>query len=167
MTILAIALGSRQAGTRKENMITGSDDSRTMTGDRGEAQANIDIETPIHATESMEKVRRAITNLFPDARFEEEVEDGAGLVRADSWTIGTLKERLAVQQIRDSARSVLLKGIRPGHLYFTVSKQAAYAGKVSFGNDGPLGDIVVIIRTETPEAVVDELTDRTEGADGA
>jgi predicted RNA binding protein with dsRBD fold (UPF0201 family) len=122
-------------------------------------EVQIDIETDIHPTESLPKLKKAITNLFPDARFDE-TEDG--MVRATSKVIGTLKEKLGQQQIRDAARAVLLKGTRPGHLYFVVSKQAAFAGKVSFNRDGPLGDIVVIIRTDRPEAIVDLLTDKKE-----
>jgi hypothetical protein len=117
----------------------------------------IDIETTVHPTESVEKIQRAISNLFPDTVFYEP-QDGRlwGTARA----IGKLKERLAAQAIRDASRKVLLNGIRPGHLFFALSKQVAYVGRVNFSDDGPLGDIIVIVRTEQPGLLVDYLTDK-------
>lgn len=125
-------------------------------------EVQIDIETEARPTESIQKLKKAITNLFPDARFEGS-EDG--VIRATSKDIGTLKEKMLHQQIRDAARKVLLKGTRSGRLHFVVSKQAAFAGKVNFSRDGPLGDIVVTVRTEGPEAMVDLLTYKKEKKD--
>jgi len=117
--------------------------------------SHIDIETDIHPTESQEKVRTAVTNLFPDATFE---KDAVRVMKATAKGIETMKERIANQQIRDSARRVLVKGVRKDHLFFILSKQAAYAGRVSFSNDGPLGDLVIIVRTDEAEEVVEYLT---------
>jgi predicted RNA binding protein with dsRBD fold (UPF0201 family) len=119
----------------------------------------VDLETEVHPTESVEKVRRALTNLFPDAVFED-VHDG--LLRATATSLDKLKERFASQAIRDASRRVLLRGIRPGHIYFSLAKQPAFVNRVNFGEDGPLGDIYVIIRTEDPEAVVGNLTEKHE-----
>jgi hypothetical protein len=117
----------------------------------------IDIETQVHPTESLEKVQRAIRNIFPDAVFEV-LQDG--LLRGTSASVDRLKERLAAQAIRDASRKILMRCIRPGHIVFSLSKQAAYAERVNFSEDGPLGDIVVIVRTEQPGLFVDGLTDK-------
>jgi predicted RNA binding protein with dsRBD fold (UPF0201 family) len=123
----------------------------------------IDVETDIHPTESKKKVKAAIRNLFPDTVFE---GTGVRVIRGTSKSLDTLKERISAQKIRDSARSVLLKGVRPGHLYFVVAKQAAFAKRVSFGEDGPLGDIVIIVRTKDPDTVVELLTEKEERRKG-
>lgn len=123
--------------------------------DLGDIQ--VDIETDMHPTESKKRIEQAVRNLFPDAVFEKEA---VRVLRATAKGIGHLKERIARQQIRDSARKVLLKGIRDGHLFFSVSKQAAFAGRVNFSRDGPLGDLIVIIRTDDPQGVVDFLSEK-------
>ena len=117
--------------------------------------SQIDIETDIHPTESKNKIRTAITNMFPDANFE---KDAVRILRATAKGLDTIKERIANQQIRASARKLLLKGVREDHLLFILSKQAAFAGRVSFSNDGPLGDLVVIVRTDEAEEVVEYIT---------
>jgi predicted RNA binding protein with dsRBD fold (UPF0201 family) len=119
----------------------------------------IDIETDIHPTESGEKVRDAIKNLFPDTVFE---EPGVRVLRGTAKSLRRFKERLSAQKIRDSARKVLLRGVRKGHLYFMVAKQAAFASRISFDDDGPLGDLLIIVRTGDPEGVVDLLTEKEE-----
>jgi uncharacterized protein len=119
----------------------------------------IDLETEVHPTESIEKVQRAISNLFPDVVFEK-VQDS--LLRGTAKSLDIFKERLGAQAIRDASRRVLLRGMRPGHIYFSLAKQAAFVNRVNFGLDGPMGDITVIIRTENPEALVDKLTDKHE-----
>ncbi len=119
----------------------------------------IDLEAEVHPTESVEKVQRAISNLFPDVVFEE-VQDG--LLRGTAKNLDVFKQRLGAQAIRDASRRILRRGLRPGHISFSLAKQAAFVNRVNFGVDGPLGDINVIVRTETPEAVVDDLAERHE-----
>ena len=122
-----------------------------------DGEVQIVIETTLHLTESAEKVKRAISNIFPDAVFQAHKD---GILRGTSHDLSKLKERLAAQAIRDASRRVLLRGIRPGHIYVMISKQAAFVNRVNFSEDGPLGDITVIIRTEQPETVVDHLTEK-------
>jgi len=119
----------------------------------------IDLEAPVRPTEGLDKVKTAIKNIFPDAVFEK-VEDE--VLRATANSLDKFKERLAAQAIRDASRRVLLRGIRPGHIYFTLAKQPAFVNRVNFGEDGPLGDIVVIIRTDDPEPLVNFLTEKHE-----
>lgn len=122
-------------------------------------EVQVDIETDVHPTESIEKVKRAVTNIFPDTVFKDQI---GNRLKGSSTSLEPLKEKLAGQQIRAAARGILLKGCRQEHLHlhFQMSKQAAYAGKVSFSKGGPLGDILVIVRMKDPEEMVDHLTSR-------
>jgi len=117
--------------------------------------SQIDIETDIHPTESKEKIRTAVTNLFPDVIFE---KDAVRVLRATAKGLDKIKERIANQQIRNSARKVLEKGVRKDHLFFILSKQAAFAGRVNFSDDGPSGNMVVIVRTDEADEVLEYLT---------
>lgn len=109
-------------------------------------------------TEDREKVRRALLNLFPDAQLE---DSSTGLV-ARSGSGEALREIILNQHIRDTARSVMLRGTRGNIIAFTLNKQAAFMGKVSFV-EGPvaLGGIEVSIEDDDIKGVIDHLAEST------
>lgn len=109
-------------------------------------------------TEDREKVRQAILNLFPDASVE---DAGTDLV-ARSESGEPLREAILNQHIRDTARSVMLRGVRGNATRFTLNKQAAFMGKVSF-LEGPtaLGGIEVSVEDDDIESVIDHLAEST------
>ena len=117
----------------------------------------IRVRAPCHGTESLAKVKIAILNLFPDASFTREDDE----VEADAPTFRTLREKIRTQKIRDAARGALRQGVDGDSLRFTLNKQAAYAGRVSFAANSPLGDLEVVIQGEDPEAIIDELAEST------
>jgi predicted RNA binding protein with dsRBD fold (UPF0201 family) len=108
-------------------------------------------------TESLAKVKVAVLNLFPDAEFSREDDE----VEAESASFDTLRAKVHAQKIRDSARGALLHGVEGGLLRFTLSKQAAYAGRASFAANSPLGDLEVEIDGGDPEAIVDAIAEST------
>ncbi len=114
------------------------------------------METPLRPTESPEKVRRAVLNLFPKTLLEE----GESLRgRVDS--LDRFAELLRKQHIRDSSREVLLGSIRGRRLVFHLNKQAAFAGRVSFSAYAPLGDIRVTVVSDDLPGLVRELAPPT------
>jgi predicted RNA binding protein with dsRBD fold (UPF0201 family) len=117
----------------------------------------IQIRAPCRGTESVAKVKVAILNLFPDAVFSREDDE----VEAESSSVARLRERIHAQKIRDSARGPLLRGVAGSRIRFTLNKQAAYAGRVSFAADSPLGDLEVEIEDDDPEALVDAIAEST------
>ena len=108
-------------------------------------------------TESLPRVKIAIVNLFPDARFVREDD----VVEAESASLDALRERIRGQKIRDAARGALFAGIDVSRLRFTLNKQAAYAGKVSFAAGSPLGDLDVEVEDGDPERIIDALAEST------
>jgi len=117
----------------------------------------IRVRTPCRGTESLAKVELAIVNLFPDASFSREDDE----VEATASTFHTLREKIRNQKIRDSARSVLRQGVDGDLVRFSLNKQAAYAGRVSFAANSPLGDLEVVIQGGDPDIVIDELAEST------
>ena len=117
----------------------------------------IRLRAPCRGTESLAKVKVAILNLFPDATFSREGDELEG----ESSSVERLRERIHAQKIRDSARGPLLHGIEGSRIRVTLNKQAAYAGRVSFSADSPLGDIEVLIEAEDPEALIDIIAEST------
>ena len=68
--------------------------------------ARILIRTTCKPTESLGKVKIAVLNLFPDARFTREEDT----VEAEASSLDRLGERIRNQKIRDAARAVLRAG---------------------------------------------------------
>jgi predicted RNA binding protein with dsRBD fold (UPF0201 family) len=62
-----------------------------------------------HPTEDREKVGQAILNLFPDASIE---DAGESLVARTRGRGKRSREAILNQHIRDTARSVMLRGVR-------------------------------------------------------
>lgn len=114
--------------------------------------------TPCYPTEDREKVRQALLNIFPEA----EIEEGASTFIARTASGDRLREMIIDNHIRDSARSVMLRGMRDGSTRFVLNKQVALVGKVSFLDDKvALGGIEVIIEDADIEKTIDILAEST------
>jgi predicted RNA binding protein with dsRBD fold (UPF0201 family) len=118
---------------------------------------NVRISTRCYPTEDRDKVLRAVANLFPDC-----VLSGDELLQGESSSLEEFAELLSRQRIRDSARSVLRRGLRGDSTSFRVNKQVASVGKVSFSEEShPLGDIDVTISDENIMSVIDMIAPNT------
>ena len=118
----------------------------------------VNIYARVHPTESEEKIKRAITSIFPDAVFH---RSGSTLFAA-SRSVARLGEILREQRIRDSARAQMFAGMRHSHVEFKLNKQAACVGRVSFSVENePLGPIEVVVVAEDIRAVVDAIAPDT------
>jgi predicted RNA binding protein with dsRBD fold (UPF0201 family) len=100
----------------------------------------------MHPTEIEEKVRKAITNLFP---VELQIRDfgtpqlyGEGNLES----LRMLHRRLGDERILDTARHILITGISGNTTQFRLNKQVAFAGKLNFpAGEESLGSIYVEI----------------------
>ncbi len=118
----------------------------------------IEIRTKVYPTEDVEKVRRAILNLFPDVEIEVMGEELVG--RAQD--IENFAKLLREQRIRDSARAVLLGNLYENEVAFEVSKQAAYVGRVNFSvGNVALGSIRIKIRGENLRELIERIAPNT------
>jgi len=133
------------------------------------------VETVVHPTEDLEKVRLAILNLFPGVSIEVLSHGdmkklvGEGPVE----TLETFRQKLRSQRILDAAREVLSGGanIDGKMVVFKVDKQVATVGRVNLveeDNTASLGAIVVSIsNVQSVEEFLDWLVPRTTGTKGA
>ena len=124
------------------------------------------ITAPVFATELEERVRKAVSGLFPDAQIEARKDPGTRQgsdLRATSTDIETFATKLRDQKIRDTARGVLRDSVVGNDISFYLGKQAAFAGKVNLTEgDSLLCDIRGTIRCDDPGAVIDWLTSKEE-----
>lgn len=115
------------------------------------------VSVPVRPTEDVNKVRRALLNVFPDLRIDAS-EDA---LRGTTESLDRLRELIRKLRIRDTARRVLLRGREGDRTRFDLSKQAAFSGRVSFAADSPLGDIAVEIESDRLEDVIDFVAEST------
>lgn len=119
------------------------------------------VEVEVKPTEDKEKVEAAVKKIFPTLELSQNENSLVGKsVRAES--LDRLHQLLRGQAIRDSARSVMLRGRRGNLVQFMLNKQVAFVGKVSFtGGESPLGPIVVTLEASDIERLIDYLAPRT------
>jgi predicted RNA binding protein with dsRBD fold (UPF0201 family) len=110
--------------------------------------ADVAVRVPVQPTEVEDRVRRAVSELFPDADFER--RDGE--LVAETHSIEGFAGKLREQRILDTARGALLSGREGSEIRFRLKKQAAFEGVVNFavGSDAELGDIEVRIVVREP-----------------
>jgi predicted RNA binding protein with dsRBD fold (UPF0201 family) len=123
---------------------------------------DVQVTAPVMDTEVTDRVRDAITNLFPEAT----VEERHGELLATAHSMDHFSELLHRQAILDTARGAFFDGQEGTTFAFGLKKQAAFRGVVNFavGNPGELGDIHVRVRVKEPavEAFVDHIAPPTE-----
>jgi hypothetical protein len=125
------------------------------------------IEAEINPTESEDKVKRAIENIFGNVETKvQPIYKGARLT-AESKSLESLTKLhnlLRRERIRDATRKILYEGLDGKTINFCLNKQVAFAGHVSFSNEiaeSPLGPIKVKIKCENPRELIDWLAPKT------
>lgn len=116
------------------------------------------IETTVWPTEDSAKVKAAVLNIFPDARFAE----SQGMLSAESESLEKLREMLRNQRIRDSAGRILREARSGSTIRFSLNKEAAFVGRVNFAPPSPMGPIDVFIEGEDIDRLVGFLIGKSE-----
>lgn len=109
----------------------------------------------VNPTEDLEKVTRALSNVFDYEDLIIGVDQVT--VTGEISCLHMLKESLEARKIRETARRILMKGTKENRIYFKLSKQAAFAGKVNLLTDelSALGEIDVVVKCENTEKFTD------------
>ena len=126
-----------------------------------EAMRTIEVTicSSVRPTERVEKVVSAIENIFPGLIMDIRADRIEAYNGPDS--LKTLHELLRKQEILDTARSVMLRGLVGNTIQFQLNKQAALMGFVSFPpEEEPLGSLHVQITGG--ERVINWLAPETE-----
>lgn len=128
----------------------------------------IRVEVEVRPTEDLEKVKKALLNVFEPGKIEVvERDKGYKLLVGESSSYRSLvkvHELIRRERIMDAARKMLRKGVIGNMLVFKVNKQAAYQGRLSFvdtDSESPMGAITFIIEANNPYEIIDWLAPRT------
>jgi len=121
----------------------------------------------VNLTESEEKVRTAVANLFAGLPLVVNSSHNGSVLEAKAKGQEALikfRNLLRNDRIRDAARRGLLTSTKNGAVVFCLNKQVAFAGHISFSEEtaeSPLGPIKVTIKCDDPRKLVDWLAPRT------
>ena len=132
------------------------------------AEITVEAQTIVNLTESEEKVRAAICNIFGNVSFTIQTEGKqSNLIAQAKGKDSLMKLRTLLRQdrIRDASRKALLHSIRGETISFCLNKQVAAAGHISFSQqtaESPLGPIQITITTENPRQLVEWLAEKTD-----
>ena len=130
-------------------------------------EVTVYIEAEINPTESEEKVKRAVENMFGNIQAKIQPVHKGAMLTAEAKGIDALTKLynlLRRERIRDAARGALFDGLSGKTISFCLNKQVAYAGHVSFSKEvaeSPLGPIKVRIECEDPKKLIDWLAPKT------
>ena len=124
----------------------------------------VNVEVEVNPTEDLEKVKKAVENIFGTLTFKVKTRTWGQLLIAKTKGpegLTKLKDILARERIRAAARKVLRGGTDENSVTFYLNKQVAYAGHISFSQktaESPLGPITVQISCSNPQEVIEWLT---------
>jgi predicted RNA binding protein with dsRBD fold (UPF0201 family) len=130
-------------------------------------EVTVHVEVEVNPTESEEKVKRAIENIFGNISTRTQPACKGVLLSAEAKGLEALTKLynlLRRERIRDAARGVLFEGLTGKTISFCLNKQVAYVGHVSFSKElaeSPLGPIKVRIECEDPKKLIDWLAPKT------
>jgi len=130
-------------------------------------EINVYVEVEINPTESEEKVKRAVENIFGNIPIQIKTLPRGNLLAAEAKGLGALTKLynlLRRERIRNAARGALFEGLSGNTISFHLNKQVAYAGHVSFSKavaESPLRPIKVQIKCENPRQLIDWLAPKT------
>jgi predicted RNA binding protein with dsRBD fold (UPF0201 family) len=130
-------------------------------------EITVRVETEISPTESEEKVKSAVVNIFGNVSMETKPSYNGSVLRAEAkgqQALVKLRDLLRAERIRGAARKAFFGGIRGNTIGFCLNKQVAFAGHVSFSEEvaeSPLGPLRVTVECENPRELVDWLAPRT------
>jgi predicted RNA binding protein with dsRBD fold (UPF0201 family) len=130
-------------------------------------EVSVFVEVKINPTESTDKVKKAIENIFGIVRVKVQSTYNADLLMAEArglQALTKLHNLLRIERIRDAARRVFFEGLDEKTITFCLNKQVAFAGHISFSKEvaeSPLGPIKVKIKCDNPRELVDWLVQKT------
>ncbi|GAY26623.1 hypothetical protein ATG_18270 [Desulfurococcaceae archaeon AG1] len=125
------------------------------------------VEAEVRPTEDLEKVRKAILNIFNIEDFRVVDAGEYRVLVGESGSITSLlklRELIVRGKIADTARRIIAKNSTERYVSFKINKQAAFAGKLSFVEDdreSSLGPINVFIEARDSKELIDWLAPNT------
>ena len=126
-------------------------------------EITVHVEADVNPTESEEKVKAAVANMFGELSLQVKPEGVGSLLTGEARSqrvLENFRQALRRDQVRSATRKLLRTTARGNCISFCLNKQVAYAGHVSFSEETgecPLGPIRIVIETDYPRELIDWL----------
>ena len=123
-------------------------------------KSTIQIFCEINPSEDPEKVRTAISNIFPEIELEVSDFDISGKTN-NIEILSQVTKSIHEKNTKNSYQRILRKNNDGDSTWFYLNKQAAFVNTVALcseANESSLGPIKVILRSNDVEQLIDSIT---------
>ena len=120
-------------------------------------KCKVEIICPVNLSEDLDKIKQAISNIFPDLTIKNEIFS----IKAQSNELKSLEkisETIASSQSQKIYTRNLENNLEGDSTWFFLNKQAAFVGIVAIcdeAEESPLGPIKVTLTSSNIDAVID------------
>ena len=118
----------------------------------------------INASEDMEKVRTAVSNILTD--MDEKITGDSLVVNSSNYgSLTKIYETMRSRRTKSAYRKHLMRNMAKDSTWFYLNKQAAFANVIALcdeADESPLGPIKVVLHSKNIEDVIDWLVSDAE-----
>ena len=118
----------------------------------------------INASEDMEKVRTAVSNILTD--MDEKITGDSLVVNSSNYeSLTKIYETMRSRRTKSAYRRHLMRNMAKDSTWFYLNKQAAFANVIALcdeADESPLGPIKVVLYSKNIEDVIDWLVSDAE-----
>ena len=118
----------------------------------------------INASEDMEKVRTAVSNILTD--MDEKITGDSLVVNSSNYgSLTKIYETMRSRRTKSAYRRHLMRNMTNDSTWFYLNKQAAFANVIALcdeADESPLGPIKVVLHSKNIEDVIDWLVSDAE-----
>ena len=118
----------------------------------------------INASEDMEKVRTAVSNILTD--MDEKITGDSLVVNSSNYeSLTKIYETMRSRRTKSAYRRHLMRNMTKDSTWFYLNKQAAFANVIALcdeADESPLGPIKVVLHSKNIEDVIDWLVSDAE-----
>ena len=123
-------------------------------------KTTIQVFCQINPSEDPEKVKHAVTNVFPD--MELEISDTQITGRTNNFSVlSPISKSIHEKNIKKTYHRILKNNSDNDSTWFYLNKQAAFMNTVALcseANESSLGPIKVILRSNDIQQIIDSIT---------
>jgi len=123
-------------------------------------KSTIQIFCEINPSEDPEKVRTAVSNIFPEIELEVSDSDISGKTN-NIEILSQITKSIHEKNTKNTYQRILRKNSDDDSTWFYLNKQAAFVNTVALcseANESSLGPIKVILRSNDIEQLIDSIT---------
>ena len=123
-------------------------------------KSTIQVSCEIHPSEDPDKVKIAVSNIFPEIDLEVSDSDVSGKTN-DIDILSQVTKSIHEKNTKNTYQRILRKNNDGESTWFYLNKQAAFVNIVALcseANESSLGPIKIILRSNDVEQLIDSIT---------